>query len=199
LDLRIVCLRFICGIAAALRFTGLSWCAPYFHFHIDEHFVFAGAEMLRRSLYEAATSSKFFMYGPLPMWMLNVIRDVHDWLFQPLVLTVKRDQVLYMVTGRAISAALGTACVPLVYVIARRVAGRTAGLIAAFLLACAVVHLRESPFFSVDISMLFFSVVAWIFALCITDTGPLPDYGIAGGSLGSDRAATGSAGLRLVR
>ena len=197
LDLGIVCLLFICGIAAALRFTGLSWGAPYFHFHIDEHFVFAGADMLRRSLHEAAASSKFFMYGPLPMWMLNVIRDVHDWLFQPLVLTVKRDQVIYMVMGRAISAALGTACVPLVYVIARRVAGRTAGLIAAFLLACAVVHLRESHFFSVDISMLFFSVVAWLFALRIADTGRFPDYVVAGASLGAAVACKYSAAFLI--
>src|SRR5205823_5652007 len=124
-----VLLLLICGIAAVLRFSYLSWGAPYFHFHIDEHFVFAGADMLRRSLREASLSGKFFMYGPLPMWTLNAVMAVHDRFFDPLVLTLKRDQVAYMVMGRSISAALGTACVPLAYAIARRVGGRVAGLI----------------------------------------------------------------------
>ena len=54
-------------MAATFRFTGLAWGAPYFHFHIDEHYVFQGADMLRRNVREAATSGKFFMYGPLPV------------------------------------------------------------------------------------------------------------------------------------
>lgn len=178
-------LLLICGVAALLRFTGLAWGAPYFHFHIDEHFVFSGADMLRRSMHEASRSAKFFMYGPLPMWMLNGVRGVHDVFFAPLVLTVPRDEIAYMVMGRAISATLGTATVPVVYLIARRVAGRAAGLIAALLVACAVVHLRESHFFSVDISMLFFSAVAWLYALRIADTGRIRDYAIAGLSLGA--------------
>src|SRR5436190_15324284 len=143
-----ILLLLICGVAAAVRFTGLPWGAPYFHFHIDEHFVFSGADMLRRSLREASLSPKFFMYGPLPMWMLNAVMAVHDRLFDPLVLTLKSDEVAYMVIGRAISAALGTASVPLAYLIARRAAGRAAGLIAAFLLAFSVIGLRESHFFS---------------------------------------------------
>src|ERR1700694_2263504 len=105
-----VMLLLICGVAAALRFTGLSWGAPYFHFHIDEHFVFSGADMLRRSLREASLSGKFFMYGPLPMWLLDAVMAVRDRFFDPLVLTLKRDEVAYMVAGRMVSAALSTAC-----------------------------------------------------------------------------------------
>ena len=78
-------------MAAVLRFTGLAWGAPYFHFHIDEHYVFAGADMLRRSLREASISGKFFMYGPLPMWMLNALRAVHDSLFGPLRLVAQGE------------------------------------------------------------------------------------------------------------
>jgi 4-amino-4-deoxy-L-arabinose transferase-like glycosyltransferase len=188
----------ICGLAAALRFTGLAWGAPYFHFHIDEHFVFSGADMLRRSLHEAAMSSKFFMYGPLPMWMLDALVTVHDWFFRPLDLSVKADEITYMVMGRAISAALGTACVPLAYLIARRIAGRAAGLLAALLLACAVVHLRESHFFSVDISMLFFALVTWLFAERMVDTGRVGDYVFAGAGLGASIACKYSAAFLVA-
>ena len=186
-------LLLICGVAAVFRFTGLSWGAPYFHFHIDEHFVFAGADMLRRSLREASISGKFFMYGPLPMWMLDGVMAVRDRFFDPLVLTLKSDQVTYMVIGRALSAALGTACVPLTYLIARRVGGRVAGLIASLLLACAVVHLRESHFFTVDMSMLLFSMIAWFFALRIAESGRWRDYVFAGVSVGAAVASKYSA------
>src|SRR5438445_10124101 len=136
----IATLLLITGIAAALRFIGLAWGAPYFHFHIDEHYVFQGADMLRRSLREASLSGKFFMYGPLPMWTMNGVRAVYEQIASPLVLTRNTDEIHYMLMGRAISAAFGTATVPLVYLVARRVSGRTAGLIAALLLASAVVH-----------------------------------------------------------
>ena len=64
-----------------------------------------------------------------------------------------------MVLGRGISAAFGTATIPL-RLRGRRAPGRPAraGSLAAALLACAVLHLRESHFFSVDVSMTFFTV-----------------------------------------
>jgi hypothetical protein len=34
-------------IGAAFRFYNLAWGAPYYHFHIDEHFVLGPADMLR--------------------------------------------------------------------------------------------------------------------------------------------------------
>jgi hypothetical protein len=55
------------AVGAALRFYGLAWGAPYFHFHIDEHIVFTYAESLSRNTKEAAESAKFFMYSPVPM------------------------------------------------------------------------------------------------------------------------------------
>ena len=191
-------LLLICAVAAVFRFVGLGWGAPYFHFHIDEHYVFQGADMLRRSIGEAAMSGKFFMYGPLTMWTLNGVRAIHDRVAAPLVLTRNADEVTYMIMGRAISAAFGAACVPLVYIVGRRVDGRTAGLIAAFLLACAVVQLRESHFFSVDTVMLFFAVLTWIFALKIAQTGRTRDYVFAGLTLGAAVACKYTALFLLV-
>ena len=65
-------------LAGVLRFYGLAWGAPYFHFHIDEHFVFVGADRLRVSMEAAAMSGKFFMYGPLPMHLLNAVVWVYE-------------------------------------------------------------------------------------------------------------------------
>jgi hypothetical protein len=167
-------------LAGALRFYGLTWGAPYFHFHIDEHFVFVGAEQLRISMEAAAQSGKFFMYGPLPMHLLNGVVWMYETVKGPLVLTRFQDQITYMVMGRAISAAMGTATVLVIYFVGRRVSGRIGGVLAAALLATAVVHIAESHSFRVDLAMMFFATLTWLFALRIADRGRWRDYLWAG-------------------
>jgi len=160
------------ALGAALRFYRLDWGAPYFHFHMDEHYVFMGAELLRRDPHEAAMSGKFFMYSPGPMYAVNYLRTAWEWFTgAALDLTAQRDQITYMVLGRAWSATLGTLTIPAVYAVAARVAGRTAGVISAFLIAFAVLHLRESHFFTVDASLSFFSVMTWLFLVRTVQRG----------------------------
>ena len=158
---------------AALRFYNLAWGAPYFHFHIDEHFVFSGADMLARSVDEAAQSPKFFMYSPLPMYVLIAVRWIYETVARhPLLLNVPHDEVVFMVMGRAISATIGTATIVAVWSVARRIAGGRAGLLAAALTGFGVLHLRESHFFTVDIPMTFFSVVTLYALLPVIEHGP---------------------------
>jgi dolichyl-phosphate-mannose-protein mannosyltransferase len=164
-------LALITCVGGGFRFYNLAWGAPYYHFHIDEHYVFMGAELLRRGMAEAANSLKFFMYSPGPMYLVNVLRAVYELLAHPLDLTVPRDEVTYMVLGRAISATFGTLTIPLVYAIATRVAGRVAGLLAAAYLAVTVIHLRDSHFFTVDISMTFFIALTWLAMVRMADRG----------------------------
>src|SRR5262249_41376881 len=153
------------------RFYGLGWGAPYFHFHIDEHIVFTYADALARDSKEAANSAKFFMYSPFPMYVLNGVVAIYSALSHPLDLTLPRDEVTYMLLGRAISASLGAATVPLTYMTTRLMAGRRAGILAAFLIAAAVIHLRESHFFSLDVSMTFFTMLGFYFAMRIVTRG----------------------------
>jgi len=169
-----VTLSLIVILAGVLRFYGLAWGAPYFHFHIDEHFVFVGADRLRISMRAAAMSGKFFMYGPVPMHMLNAVVWVYESVRAPLVLTGFQDQVTYMVMGRAISATMGTATVFVLYFIGKRVSGRIGGLLGAALMAASVVHIAESHSFRVDLTMLFFVTVAWLFALRVAEHGRWP-------------------------
>jgi predicted membrane-bound dolichyl-phosphate-mannose-protein mannosyltransferase len=158
-------------LGGVFRFYGLAWGAPYFHFHMDEHLVFQDAYLLARDPHEAAMSAKFFMYSPGPSYLLNLVVRVYQLFAHPLNLTIPRDEITYMVLGRAISATLGTATIPLVYVVAKRVSGRLAGVLAAFLLACAVIHLRDSHFFALDVSMAFCTVLAWCFLTRTVERG----------------------------
>src|SRR3954470_13690675 len=113
----------IVALGAAFRFYGLAWGAPYYHFHIDEHFVLGPADLLRRNPDEAAMSAKFFMYSPLTMYAINLVRGAYETLSHPLDLTVPHDQVTYMTLGRAVSAAFGTATILGVYAIAKHLYG----------------------------------------------------------------------------
>jgi len=161
----------ITAIGGALRFYNLAWGAPYHHFHTDEHAVFIGADLLRSSPSIAALSGKFFVDGPLPMYLVNVARWVYETLAHPLALTVRQDAIAYMVLGRAISAAFGTATIPVIYAVAARVAGRPAGLLAAAFLAFSVLPIRDSHFFSVDMSMTFFCMLTWLALLRMAERG----------------------------
>jgi 4-amino-4-deoxy-L-arabinose transferase-like glycosyltransferase len=176
----LLALTVITAIGGALRFYNLAWGAPYYHFHMDEHYVFMGADHLRNSLREAALSGKFFMYGPLPMYLVNGVRWVYEAVAHPLVLTLHQDGITYMVMGRAISAAFGTATIPLAYAVATRIAGRLAGVLAAAYLAFSVLLIRDSHFFSVDMSMTFFCMLTWLALMRMADRGTI-GAGIATG------------------
>ena len=76
----LVWLAAITLLAGALRFYGIRWAAPYFHFHMDEHYVFLGATELRVSTQDAARLYKFFMYPPLVMHLVNAVRWTYEWV-----------------------------------------------------------------------------------------------------------------------
>jgi 4-amino-4-deoxy-L-arabinose transferase-like glycosyltransferase len=175
----------IVAAGAVVRFYNLGWGAPYYHFHIDEHFVFLGGLELRKDFFAAADSPKFFMYSPLPMYILIGLTEIYERVAHPLDLAMKEDGIRFMLLGRSISAALGTATIPLVYLIARRVSGRTAGLLAAVLTAAGVLHLRDSHFFSVDVSLTFFSILAWLLMFEVALTGATRAYAATGAAIGA--------------
>src|SRR3954471_11936282 len=98
----------ICAAGAACRFYNLAWGAPFYHFHIDEHFVLGPANTLRRDPTAAAMGPKFFMYGPVMMQLVNMVRTAYEALSHPLNLANPRDEITYMVLARAIAATFGT-------------------------------------------------------------------------------------------
>jgi 4-amino-4-deoxy-L-arabinose transferase-like glycosyltransferase len=161
----------ITAVGAAFRFYNLAWGAPYYHFHIDEHFVLASADMLRRDPHEAAMSAKYFMYTPLLPYFINMARGAYEAFSHPLDLAVPADAITYMVLARAMSAVFGTATILVVYAVAARLAGRLAGVLAAFFLACAVLHLRDSHFAATDIIMVFFCTVTLWTAVRLVERG----------------------------
>lgn len=181
----LLALAAITALGAVFRFYNLAWGAPFFQFHKDEQFVLSAADMLRRHPHEAAMSAKYFMYTPLLPYFINMARAVYEWLSHPLNLTVPGDEITYLVLARGVSAAFGTATILVVYAVAARMAGRMAGLLAAFFLACAVLHLRDSHFAATDMILVFFSVVALWAAVRLVERGDLSSLVIAGFAFGA--------------
>ena len=178
----------ITAVGAAFRFYNLAWGAPYYHFHMDEHFVLGPANTLRTDPRAAAMGPKFFMYGPVMMQIINVVRGVYEALSHPLDLAVPHDEITYMVLARAVAAAFGTGTIVVAYAIAVRIAGRLAGLLAAFFLAFAVLHLRDSHFATTDMSMVFFCALALWWSVRYVERGDLTSLAGAGASVGAAAA-----------
>jgi len=72
------------------------------------------------------------------------------------------DPTVWHLIGRSFIALLGTACIPLVYIIGKRAYGKAVGLAAAFWLAFIFIHVRDSHFISTDILMNFFLLCAFL-------------------------------------
>ena len=68
------------------------------------------------------------------------------------------------ILGRLLTAMMGTASVALVYSIATRWRGRTAGVLSALFLAVAFLHVRDSHFLTLDVPATFYLLVACLFA-----------------------------------
>jgi hypothetical protein len=159
-------LVFILLLGAGLRFTGIDWDANY-HLHPDERYMamvandskmpetwsaYFSPEYSQLSPYNVG--HKNYLYGLLPLTSAKVLASVTD-----------RDRFhqLYLV-GRAINATLDSLAILLVFLLARSIAPRReadiAGLCAAAAYAFCVLPIQNAHFFTVDIPLTFWTLVA---------------------------------------
>jgi 4-amino-4-deoxy-L-arabinose transferase-like glycosyltransferase len=153
-------------LGAALRFTGIEWDSNY-HLHPDERFMSMVANDLKipetwddyfspeySPLSPYNIGHKNYLYGLLPLTFTKVLASVTN--------TDGYDQ-LYLL-GRAISATLDSLAILLVFFLARSLAPRreanVAGLCAAAAYAICVLPIQNAHFFTVDIPLTFWTLVA---------------------------------------
>jgi len=121
---------------------------------------------------EAITTiaARFVLIGPNPNFF------DYPTLFMHIVAFIERywpggqavfDDTLPRLISRSLSAALGTATIPLLYSIGQRLFSTRAGLLAAAFLAIAFLHVRDSHFGVTDVPMTFmvtlaFLVIVWL-------------------------------------
>ncbi len=166
----------IVGAAFLVRALHAYEGLPYLHFW-DEPFVVSKAlDMMKKGTLDP----EYFIYGSLPIYMSLGVSIVHYlWLMgrpetNPPFLSHLDQVTTYFDTGwlwevshpsfylwsRWLAAAFGAGTVLLTYLIARRLAGRWAGLLAALFMAGQPFHVLQSSIATVDNPMTFFALLA---------------------------------------
>jgi uncharacterized membrane protein len=173
-------------LAVYFRFVGLNWDDNQ-HLHPDERFltmVETGIapvkslgeffDSVRSSLNPVNRGYGFFVYGTLPIFL---VRYVGEALGQ-----TGYDQITLV--GRQLSALADLGALLFLFVMARRLYGDRAAVLAALLSAAAVLPIQQSHFFVVDTFANFFVVAAFYFIMRASREGKWSQFAAAGLAVG---------------
>lgn len=125
---------------------------------------------------------KWFYHPSLNIYLICLLSKIYS-LFA--VLTLPKVHLL----GRMNSACWGTISIPMLYLLGRRLYGRTAGLLSALFFSVVVIHVQMSHFFTPDVTLVFFLIVTMYFSAGLMKTGNVRDYIYAGVAAGAGMAS----------
>jgi len=167
-------------LATALRLYGLGWGLPdaskVHSYHPDEITVLAPT--LAMNLFAGEMNPHFFNYGSLflyAVYFARLIAEGYGWMdLTPLLQALSQGGWLGVASSptalhefaqlhllaRGLTAACGVVTVGLVFWWARRVYGRGAATLAAFLLATFPLHVQHSHFATVDVPLALLTTLA---------------------------------------
>jgi len=141
----------ILALAAFLRFTALDFGSALPYARPDENRIAGYADWLATETPDPARQRPSFAYPALFPRLVAWARPGVELLWPP-----PPDAPAHVTAHRAarvLSATAGVATVLLLFLLARRVAGGAAGLLAATLLAVAPLHVRDSHFGVTDVAL----------------------------------------------
>jgi hypothetical protein len=163
----LVSLAVIIGIAATLRIWGIRFGLPY-AYHVDEPaYVSAalnlGAGAIGRQPNPTGFSNilflqyaTYFVLGRLT----NIFASITE--FEQ---AYRADPSFFLLLGRLTSTILGTLNVLVIYLLGKEVKSRTVGVLAAFILSIAFLHVRDSHYAVPDVALAFFISLAVFFSV----------------------------------
>jgi 4-amino-4-deoxy-L-arabinose transferase-like glycosyltransferase len=184
----------IVAVAAVARFWGLRFGLPHTYTRPDETVIIDVALQFLRGNFQPA----FYDYPWLYMWtvaglyLLYYVWGLFTGLFNSVADVVagwRSYWIPFFVINRALSAALGTATVLVVFRIARRLWDETTGLVAALFIALAFLHVRDSHYGTTDTMMTFLVMWSMSFLLEAHFRNRRRDFVVAG-FIGGLAAAT---------
>ncbi|HEX9074714.1 MAG TPA: glycosyltransferase family 39 protein, partial [Anaerolineae bacterium] len=193
-----ILLSVILLLGAAFRLTGVNW-DDLQHLHPDERFLtmvtsalsFPGEDNAGRlppgcrqwgGFFDTECSPLnpynhdfgLFVYGTLPIFLTRWVGEV--------VNQTGYDQI--HLVGRVLSALFDLSTVLLIFFIGRRMYGAGAGLLGALFLACSVLDIQQSHFFTVDTFTNVPILIAFWYALDVADGKKWPAFLLAGIAFG---------------
>lgn len=195
-------------LALMPRLWALGWGLPYVE-HSDEPAVLETAiRMLQRGDWNPGK----FLYPSLYFYMLDGAFRLYlawsaatgqaltpaDLPSKTYLFTTAPDIYLW---GRAVTATLGAATVPLLYLLGRRMFGWATGLLAAVALAVAAYHVEHAHFITTDVPTGLWVTLALIGAWGVATGGGWRSYvlgGVATGLAAGTKYNAGVVGLALA-
>ncbi|MFI5364296.1 MAG: DUF2298 domain-containing protein [Candidatus Binatia bacterium] len=171
--------------AAAVRLAHIQWDQGHF-FHPDERAI-ANA-VLQLSFKPLQLNPHFFAYGSLPIYLTKITSTLLAPI-DPHAATY--DGVIE--TGRCLSAVIGTLTVLLLILLGTRLYGQSAGLLGGALLAACVLHIQNSRFLTVDVTLTFFVLLALYQLITVSRAGRAINFLFAGMAIGLATATKFSA------
>ena len=187
-------------LAAVTRLWGIDFGLPHLNARPDE----TGITIIALNFFSGDLNPHFFRYPSLYFYALTPLYGAYAGLRllagasrADLLTEIATDPSVYVLISRSLSASFGIATILLLYALAKRIADRRTALLSSYLLATCYLHVRESHFGLLDVTMTFWIVLATYFLVRIL-TEPEQDrwYGMAGLASGI-AASTKYAGVFL--
>lgn len=152
----------IIGLGVFARFYNLSWGAPYF-FHPDERNIASAVSQLS---IPNQLNPHFFAYGSLPLYSIYLVGLVYSSLFSNSLTSMSVVSFeTAIITSRLFSAFFSVATVYLLFLIGKKIANRTTGLILALLAAVSPGLIQYAHFGTFEMWITFLSTL--LLFLCI--------------------------------
>jgi len=188
------------GAAAVLRLLGIAWGLPdethLFSYHPDEYFSLNAALNL---FLDQDPNPHFFNYPSLYLYLVAAVcLPLHGWM--PLDDLSQLPDILraFTLDARLMTVLLALATVLVTYGVGKRLAGRRAGLLAAFLVAVAPGHVLYSHFAAVDVALTLFVTLTLYTAMVLMTDGRLKIAALAGVAAGAAAATKYNGALALL-
>lgn len=160
-SLFILCLLLIIG--GLFRFYNLNWGAPYY-FHPDERNI---ASTISQLSFPNEMNPHFFAYGSLPIYVVyfvGIICNIIQSIVHPKdIFSVTFEQALLI--GRFFSAFFSIALIPLLYMVGKKIYGKTTGLFAAFFATTSIGFIQYAHFSTFEMWLTLFTTVLFYFCI----------------------------------
>lgn len=164
-------LIFILIVASVLRFYGLRWDSG-FPTHPDERDVVMAASRVE---FFSNLNPKFFTYGGLPIYLISAIAQLIGW---------EGNLFRLHIISRAFSALASLGSILLIYLIAKRLFGKTTGLVASILAAFSPGLIQYSHFGVADSLAIFLLLALLYFSLKLLEDRSIRPALLVGSILG---------------
>jgi 4-amino-4-deoxy-L-arabinose transferase-like glycosyltransferase len=165
-------------IAAILRLFPVWFGLPYLGARPDEETAVAHA----LAILDGDPNPHFFHWPSLTFYAFAALYGVAGGLRRLLSLDPALTAEHHLLVARTFVALAGTLTIAVLFTLARRVAGETAGALAAAFLAVAILHVRESHFAMTDVLMTLLVTLSLALILRGLDTAMAAADGAGGGA-----------------